>query len=197
MPETVIRPAVDAQRLAAPLIRQHHEHLRTARILWLTTSAKRKKADKSVLATSSRMSVIQRYLSSAERQDASEGYDFLILISAAQWRSLNQAQQLALVDHQLARCGQKQTVNRRTGAVTQTWCTLSPDVEEFRAVIERHGLWLPAHKEFAAVIPRQLELEPAPSPNGAAVESEDGWKTQTGVGASEHEQRRRGRRKTA
>jgi hypothetical protein len=224
LPETEIRPAVDAQRLAWPLIRDHHDHLKTARILWLTTNAKRKRGDKTVLATSSRMSVIQRFLSGG-MEAIEDGYDFLILISATQWRSLTAAQQLALVDHQLCRCGLRQTVNRRTGATTETWCALSPDVEEFSAVIRRHGLWLTAQRNFAEAIPRQMHLDDtitpkaeddaeherrnaetvdrlehqvaaAPDTNGVDHEHEQppGWQEQTGIGSSEIEQQRRRRR---
>ena len=45
MAETTIRPALAAEELAVDLIAQHHDHLEDARILWLYTSAKRKKAN--------------------------------------------------------------------------------------------------------------------------------------------------------
>jgi len=158
MPETSIRPALPAQELAGPLIAEHHAHLTDARILFLFTTAKRKKANRVVLGTAARLGVVARYLSSG-LESIDTGYDFMILLSEKQWSSLKAAQRLALVDHCLCRCGQRVTVNTRTGAETVTWCTLAPDVEEFSAVVERHGLWLKSQQEFHKRAGRQLPLE--------------------------------------
>lgn len=195
MPETMIRPALPAQELAGPLIEEHHPHLANARILWLFTTAKRKKANRVVLGTAARLGVLQRYLSSG-MESIDTGYDFMILLSDKHWAGLKPAQRLALVDHCLCRCGQRETVNRRTGATTTTWCTLAPDVEEFSAVVERHGLWLNEQKAFVKRAGRQLALEdepehqPPPKERVTTVEP-DGIvaSTETLTEAAEHERK--------
>lgn len=166
MAETNIRPALEAQNLAGDVIERHHEHLVDARILWLFTTAKRKKANRVVLGTAARLGVVARYLSSG-LESIDTGYDFMIMLSERQWTGLKPAQRVALVDHCLCRCGQRVTVNKRTGAETATWCTLAPDVEEFSAVVERHGLWLTAQQEFHKRAGRQLPLDEPDEPKAA------------------------------
>lgn len=148
-PPIRIERAHDAELLAVPLIRDHHPHLGEARILYLTTTQSRKRLDKVTLATAQRLAPLLRYLSSGEEEDASAGYDFVVLISALDWEGASDRQKTALVDHELCHC--KKNVRGR-------WCLVGHDLEEFHAVVERHGLWKRDVKTFVQTV-RQLPLE--------------------------------------
>ena len=75
-------------------------------------------------------------------------YKFLLEFDEQRWDELSLEQQEALVDHELSHCG-----NDADGCYLK-----SHDVEEFRAVVQRHGLWKSDIEEFAAVLGKQREL---------------------------------------
>lgn len=158
MPETVIRPALVAQELAVDLIEEHHDHLEEARLLWLFTTAKSTRGGRAVLGSSKRLGALARFMSSGNESIRS-GYDFVLQISEQEWQTLKDPQKLALVDSLLCRCQVREVENKQTGEVSKAWCTVSPDVEEFSAVILRHGLWLPELRTFGKAIgSKQLRL---------------------------------------
>lgn len=157
MATTVIRESQELHSLAQPIIREHHSHLKGARVLYLFTSAKSSKAGRVRSGVAKKLTPEQRFLSSG-LESVEEGYDFMVVINVAQWRRLTEDQQIALLDHELCYCSQKETVNRRTGAVTRKWVTRGPDLEEFAEIVERHGLWNPDVKRLV-VAGAQLALD--------------------------------------
>jgi hypothetical protein len=154
VPETIIWPAVPAQELAIDLIDEYHEHLQTARILWLFTSSKRTRGGRLVRGSVVRATPLQRYLSSglSGNCSVSAGDDFIVQIDSESWQQLRATQHLALVDHLLCRMVRNEHENQRTGETTYTWGTVAPDIEEFSSVIERHGGWLPPLWVFTEVV---------------------------------------------
>lgn len=181
MAETAIRPALAAQEIAVDLIDGHHEHLMTARILWLFTTSKRTRGGHVVLGSSSRSNPLQRYLSSGN-ESVQTGYDYIVLLDEGRWLRALKTQQLALVDHLLCCMVQRVTVNSRSGEMTKTWATVGPDINEFTEVIRRHGVYLPSQQKFATVL-RELGStmrlkfpdlegeEPKEKPAGKAVKA--------------------------
>ena len=157
MPEpVVIVRALDAERIASPLIERHHRHLLGARVLFLFTNKQRTKGEKVVLGTAQKMAPLQKYLSSALDPDTGmpsvdEGYDFLILLDSNEWATLNAKQRTALVDHELMHCWVD-----AEGAFKLR----AHDVEEFADIIARHGLWKSDVQTFGEVI-RQMRLAEA------------------------------------
>jgi hypothetical protein len=178
MAETVIRAADDPRVVATDLIDEHHEHLQTAKILWLFTTSKRTRGNRVVLGTSARTTALTRYLSArADKQAA----DFIVLIEEKRWQIMLATQRQAFVDSLLCRMEQRETINKRSGKITHTWVTVAPDVEEFSDVILRHGLWLPEHQAFARAVAkhggRQLEMtivDPREDPEEAEAEADNG-----------------------
>lgn len=148
MAATVITRAHEVERIAQPIIEEHHRHLRGARILYLFTTQARKHHTKTVLATAQKLSALQRYLSS-EDETSDEGHDFLILVGAEEWAELGAPQRRALVDHELMHCW----LNEKG-----EWTLRAHDVEEFADIIARHGLWKSDVRTFAAVV-QQLPLD--------------------------------------
>lgn len=145
---TTIEPAPEAEQIAQDLIAEVHKHLTEATILYLFTSSKRKRHDKVILGTAQKISALQRYLSGA---NCDPECDFIILISKNEWQTLNPAQRKALVDHELCHCVCKQYDEDGE----PVWGLRAHDIEEFKDIIERHGLWKSDVSEFANSI-RQL-----------------------------------------
>jgi len=149
MADIEITEAGEAQAIAQSLIPEYHPHLERAQIIYLFTNQERKTAGKVVLGTAQKLGTLLKYFSSGEAGDLEEGYDFCMLLSQEQWSVCSAAQRRALVDHELSHMAERVTVNRLTQEVTRRWAIQGHDVEEFRGVIERHGLWRSDVRQFA------------------------------------------------
>jgi hypothetical protein len=183
MAEVHIRPALAAQEVGVRLIREHHIHLEEARILWLFTTAKRKKCDRVRLASAKKLSAMERYLSSGN-ESVETGYDFIGLIGVREWEGLTDQQRVALVDHELCHMA----VFLKDGELNR-WRRFDPnydvlsdeiewrygvrghDLEEFTEVIERHGLWSADRQEFAEAATRARQLRLAHATEGLQAAS--------------------------
>src|SRR4030095_10555644 len=168
-----MQESVSMGRAAQAVIQQHHAHLLNARILYLFTTAKRRRCDRAVVATAGRMNALQKFLSSG-MQSVAEGYDFIIVIGQAEWDALRPEQREAMLDHQLAHCWwfEKETKKGTRG----WWGIRGHDVEEFTEVLARHGLWNRRQQESGDGLIRQLALDlsdrPAPSRTPPSQEPE-------------------------
>lgn len=161
MPELKITLAAPARDIAQDLIPEVHQHLRNAKILYLFTTQKRKKCDRVRLGSAAKLSAMMRFLSSG-MESVEDGHDFIILFDVNEWKELTEAQRRALVDHELCHCGVSATGFRVRGH----------DIEEFRAVIERHGFWKEDVKYFAEAahqIPLPVESTVTIQANGESV----------------------------
>ena len=161
--DIIISEALEAKRIGQDLIPQYHGDLLNARILYLFTTAKRKKCDRIRLASAKKFSPLERYLSSRHFDDVDEpdvnaGADFLMLIDVKEWQTLQQRQRIALVDHELCHCGRFEKIVKHS--LVGYWVIRGHDVEEFSDVIARHGLWRADVEVMAKVIQQRLPLEP-------------------------------------
>ena len=162
--EIVITECHEAKRVADELIPRHHPHLLDARILYLKTTAERKKCDRVRLASAAKLGALQKYLSSLHmdaRQEASiyRGADFLMLIGEVEWGQLSTTQRVALVDHELLHMKRVEKITD-TG-VEASWGLRGHTVEAFAEEIERHGLWKSDLRVMAEVMQQRVPLEPA------------------------------------
>jgi hypothetical protein len=157
---TTITRAHEVERLAQPIIERHHRHLAPARIIYCFTTAKRTRKGRIVYATAQKLTPLDRYLT-ADTETSDEGADFLILVGTEEWASLNSAQKKALVDHEL--CHLVRTEDEEGEG---DWAIVGHDLEEFTAVVERHGLVMADTRKMADTM-RQLTLEDARVPVGA------------------------------
>lgn len=146
MPDLKLTLADEPKHIAMDLIPEVHPHLRPAKILYVFTTQKRKKCDRVILGTASKLSAMMRWLSSG-MESIADGFDFIIQFDVNEWKDLTDAQHKALVDHELCHCA--------TG--DKGWRLRAHDIEEFRAVIERHGLWKSDVQYFAQAA-QQLPL---------------------------------------
>lgn len=66
-----------------------------------------------------------------------EGGDYLITVNQDIWENLNEAQRIALIDHELCHCLRGDDDKHGN----PKWQTVGHDIEEFFAIIKRHGDW--------------------------------------------------------
>lgn len=72
------------------------------------------------------------------------GFDFVILLNEEAWGGLNTAQKSALIDHELCHAALSMDSNGepKYNDRNRLCCRIKKhDVEEFRCIVERHGLW--------------------------------------------------------
>lgn len=135
MPDPVTyRRAEEVRDIAEALIPEYHPHLHGETILYVFRSKATERKFKPVLGTARRVSGLNAYLAFQEMGEDAEPF-YVIEIAEDIWGRLAEAQRVALVDHELSHIGPD-------GMLTH-------DVEEFRAVVERHGLWMPDLHDFA------------------------------------------------
>lgn len=153
---TTYRPAVTAKKIGDELIGKHHPDLVTAgvHIEYVFRSDTAKSKGKDVWGKARKVSGLNAYLAG----DAAEGDEvedfFVIELSEPVWGDLNDAGRRALVDHELSHC---RIVWDDEGEMDGI-AIASHDVEEFAAVIERHGLWRPDVEHFVQRAAGQLSL---------------------------------------
>jgi hypothetical protein len=151
-------PAVE--RIAEKLIEQHHRHLLDVpiRYLWRDKAASSK--GNVVLGKARKVTGLPAHLVHLVRKDEPpEEVEFFVLeIAADMWQTLTEPQRVALVDHELCHLGVE--IPERADA-DRKLVIRGHDLEEFAAVVERHGLWRPAIETFRAAVDAQLTLDEA------------------------------------
>jgi hypothetical protein len=123
------RNAPEVKEIAEAIIPEHHPHLDDAVISYIFRSEHEERNGRTVWGTARHPTGILAYYSRA---------DFIIDIAEDIWFDLTEAQQLALVDHELSHC-----VEGKKG-----WEIQGHDIEEFESIIDRHGLYTPCRHSF-------------------------------------------------
>jgi hypothetical protein len=129
--ESKFKPAPEVKRIADVLIAKYHPHLLdpSVRMYYRWVEKAPKKNGKTVYGRASKVDGLA--LSLVDH----DGPCFCIVISKDRWFMLSPAQRDALVDHQLCHCGLSEDNEPRA----EMW---PHDLEEFRQIVQRHGLWL-------------------------------------------------------
>lgn len=144
--------APEAKALAEEKCLQWHPDLRDVRIEYVFCSDVEVIRGKDCLASARKVGGLNAFLAS-EQNEAFELVSpdgqtpeefFCIRIWSEGWKQLTDAQRIALLDHELCHCYtfEDKDGNQRLGIAPH-------DLEEFKAVVERHGFWMPDVKEFA------------------------------------------------
>lgn len=151
-------PAPELAEQAAPIIERWHPHLLAVPILWVWRGEAARRHGRLVMGQARRLTGLQALLVAAAEVGGDEerlhnfagDYDrFIIEIAGDIWRLLDASQQDALLDHELSHC-----TTDDDGGLHMA----GHDVEEFRDVVARRGLWRPDLKAFALVAQQQLPL---------------------------------------
>lgn len=144
--------ATEVDLIVKALVPTTHPHLADERIRCVFRDEHAKEGGKAIWGRARKISGLNAYLSGSA---GAKGDDYFVIeIAQDIWAGLNRKECLALVDHELSHCGIK--TNPKT--FEQTLCLLPHDVEEFQAVLERHGLWRRDVKDFIAAGAGQLRL---------------------------------------
>jgi hypothetical protein len=140
-----IEASEDVVRVGREMITQYHPDLEEANIGFLFRDTAQKSGDRVVWGKASKV---------PDRLKPLLDYDFIIWIAEDLWEGeLTEQQREALVDHELCHCGfndNGKPVMRRH------------DIEEFKCVVERHGIWTDELAAFAEVIEEALEQPALP-----------------------------------
>lgn len=133
---------------------QWHPHLEQAKILaaW-NTGWKPDKDSKIVLGQCKKASDLSKELAE---------HDFIILLNKSYWIEFSVAQRTALIDHELSHAAISKDDEGATkyddrGRVV--YRTRAHDVEDFNAVVRRHGLWKSDLENFAKAIQDSKQAE--------------------------------------
>ena len=135
----------EAAVIAAELIPTHHDHLEKAKLRYLFTERPMRRHAKPLAGKALKASGLLKHFGKA---------DFLLVFDKETWDHLTPEQRTALVDHELCHCAVK-----HTKAGEPRWFIQGHDLEEFRAIVERHGLWQPDVVDFGRAIQEVLPLQ--------------------------------------
>lgn len=134
----------EAEQLAETLIPAYHPHLtgiKIAHLLKLMPIPKQSKKPKKQPRQGRKITMAKTSKVSAKMQAlAAQDFKFVIEYDSNIWEGLDADKKRALVDHELMHCG-----NDADGCYMR-----NHDVEEFRAIIDRHGFWKSDVQQFAA-----------------------------------------------
>lgn len=120
--------AESVEEIALRIIPAHHSELATARIQYIFVDKASMKNDLPVLGKTKKVSGALEFL--IEK-------DFLVEVALDQWREATERKKEALVDHLLECCTGEE--DPKTGAMK--WVMRTPDIQEFTAILSRHGAW--------------------------------------------------------
>lgn len=140
--------AEDAKPIGKSLVEQFHRHLLQTDIplLYVFRSKHAESNGKPILGKAKRVTGLSAFLAYRHLVDEGE-FDsippviFVIELAKDLWYSLEPSQRIALIDHELMHFGPDGM--------------RAHDVEEFRDVIDRHGLWQPSIEALAVTISQQ------------------------------------------
>jgi len=167
--ETIITEALEPKQIAEKLIPKHHNDLERAKILFLFTSQKMRHHDRVRLGSAKKTSALLRYLSSGQSKTVDKGADFILLFPEPEWKNLNDKQREALVDHELEHCYEKTHTTKK--GVRRAYALRGHDLEDFTAILSRHGLWTHDHVRMAQAMAEAKQIElPFHSPKVSVVE---------------------------
>lgn len=142
---TTFTSAAEVKEVAEKLIPLYHPHLQDARIDYVFTDSVSKKGGKEVWGTMRKITSLTAYLGGTknEQKNGATGPFFVMTISKPVWDELDTFKKEALVDHELCHSGLELDEEGNPKL------TIIPhDLEEFKAIVERYGLWRDDVKEF-------------------------------------------------
>ncbi len=141
---TIYTSAPEVEVVAKKLIRRWHKHLvdqtmdhTGIEVRCIFRDEHQTRADKAVLATTRLLGGLQAWLAATVKPtDAEAPRLFLIEVARDVWDVLEPSARDALIDHELCHCVMDDHSPPRPHL-------LGHDVEEFEAVVRRHGVWRP------------------------------------------------------
>lgn len=131
--------AENVEKEALSLIPMYHPELATARFKFVFVDKASMKNGKPVRGKVRRITGVLEFLLDS---------DFLMEIALDQWNELSDVQRKALIDHLLECCTGEEDEN---DGGDMKWSVREPDVQEFSAILRRHGAWNDDLAAFASI----------------------------------------------
>lgn len=164
---TVFWEAKEPEKIAHRLIRRSHPHLVDAEIRYVFRDEHQTTKGRAVFAKTRLLSGLNAWLASISPPPDEEPARFFVMeIAADIWEQrLNADGRAALIDHELTHC-------QVTDDYPPKFTLAGHDLEEFVAIVERHGLWRPEVEALVkAGIAGQLSLDiPVDTPSSEVDE---------------------------
>ncbi|WP_371380876.1 putative metallopeptidase [Sporomusa aerivorans] len=137
----------DLEALARDIIEEYHGHLVEANIKYLFRTGNWEVKKRDTWGQAKKVGKEVNFLT---------GHDFIVTIHRDVWEQLKAEDKRALLDHELQHCSAG-----TDDAGNKVWYIQGHDVEDFHAIIRRHGLWSPALRKMEGLLNQtELELEP-------------------------------------
>ncbi|WP_371374458.1 putative metallopeptidase [Sporomusa aerivorans] len=137
----------DLEALARDIIEEYHSHLFEANIKYLFRTGNWEVKKRDTWGQAKKVGKEVNFLT---------GHDFIVTIHRDVWEQLKPEDKRALLDHELQHCSAG-----TDDAGNKVWYIQGHDVEDFHAIIRRHGLWSPALRKMEGLLNQtELELEP-------------------------------------
>jgi hypothetical protein len=156
----------EPHKLLAEIRREEHAHLAEAKIGLAWRCGWRSDTD-------GHMKLGQCKKSSDLDREMYVGFDFVILLNEEAWPTLNAEQKAALIDHELCHAALSMDANGKPkfNDRDRLCCRVKKhDVEEFRCIVERHGLYT---QDLAAIATAAINDAKRPLLAGAEKKSAD------------------------
>lgn len=139
----------DVVALARDIIQEYHSHLVEAKIKYLFRTGNWEVKKRETWGQAKKVGKEVNFLT---------GYDFIVTVHRDVWEQLNEEEKRALLDHELQHCSAG-----TDDAGNKIWYIQGHDVEDFYAIIRRHGLWSKALRKMEGLLNQtELDLEPQP-----------------------------------
>lgn len=151
--------ARDVEKVAGELIADHHPHLDGVPITYLFRLPAAKSHGRTVYGKARKIGGMAAVLASRLPDSQHEivyPIDFFVIeIAADVWTAMDEKQRAALVDHELCHLDVEMPEDEHQDRKLRM---VGHDVEEFAAVIRRHGLWRDSVANLVSAAAEQLEL---------------------------------------
>lgn len=166
-PKKVAYELVDADTadtlacITKDLVEKHHPHLRQASIVFAWAHSWSEDADG--------LTTLGQAKKVGELERDSTGSDFYLVLNSEIYPQLNEAQRIALIDHELSHC---EIVHDKDGEPKLderdriVYRLRKHDFQDFAAIVKRHGDATPGFGRFARLAQLQL-WNPADNGSGA------------------------------
>ena len=141
----------DVIELAQDVIERYHPELQTARIGFIMRSEAPRTSGRATLGEARKVS---------DREKVHIPFDFIVWLADDTYRLLSGSQRVALIDHELEHCGWDPQM--RFAFIRHH------DLEEFSAILERHGYWWPRAFEVGEIA-KQAQLWEMDEKGGASA----------------------------
>lgn len=147
-----LKPLPEPYKLMESVRKEHHPDISDAKIAlaW----RKGTKEDKDGHLT------LGRCMKASDLQRELVDWDFVIILNFEAWAGFDKPKKLALLDHELMHADQavdKDGEPKVDPKGRKVWRIRKHDVEEFSAIVKRHGIWKRDLEQFAEALLKQKQ----------------------------------------